>query len=111
MTEHSPGRWPQALSAACGRDCNPHLLVTRITKGDGRPPSQAYVTHALTAVDLAPRHLRVTRLAELVNTMDPKLVATAFGMNPEGILDYLRDSVDPGRIPEELANPPAFGNT
>lgn len=93
------------------RTSNPHLLVTRITKGDSRPPSPAYVTHALDPVNVAPRHLRVTRLAELVNTMDPKLVATAFGMNPEGILDYLRDSVDPGRIPEELANPPAFGTT
>jgi hypothetical protein len=30
-----------------------------------------------------PRMLRCTRLADLVNTMDPKLVAAAFGMSPK----------------------------
>jgi hypothetical protein len=30
-----------------------------------------------------PLTLRSTRLIDLVNTMDPKLVAAAFGMNPE----------------------------
>ena len=27
-----------------------------------------------------------TRLADLVNTMDPALVAAAFGMNPQGVM-------------------------
>jgi hypothetical protein len=36
----------------------------------------------------------VTRLADLVNTMDPKLVAAAFGMNPEGVMIYLAGHVD-----------------
>jgi hypothetical protein len=27
--------------------------------------------------------------------MDPKLVAAAFGMNPEGVMIYLADRVDP----------------
>jgi hypothetical protein len=43
--------------------------------------------------------LRCTRLADLVNTMDPKLVAAAFGMNPEGVMIYLADYVDEGRLP------------
>ncbi len=43
--------------------------------------------------------LRCTRLADLVNTMDPELVAAAFGMNPEGVMIYLADHVDEGRLP------------
>lgn len=43
-------------------------------------------------------HAGCTRLADLVNTMDPKLVAAAFGMNPEGVMIYLADHVDSGRL-------------
>ena len=42
--------------------------------------------------------LRCTRLADLVNTMDPKLVAAAFGMSPEGVMIYLADHVDDARL-------------
>ena len=35
-----------------------------------------------------------TRLADLVNTIDPKLVAAAFGMNPESAMAYLADHLD-----------------
>ena len=31
--------------------------------------------------------------------MDPKLVAAAFGMDPQGVLIYLADHVDAGRLP------------
>jgi hypothetical protein len=41
--------------------------------------------------------LRSTRLVDLVNTMDPKLVAAPFGMNPEGVMIYLANHVDPSR--------------
>jgi len=43
--------------------------------------------------------LRCTRLASLVNTTDPKLVAAALGMNPEGVMLYLADHVDHSRLP------------
>jgi hypothetical protein len=43
--------------------------------------------------------IRGTRLVELVNTLDPKLVATAFGMDPQTTLIYLADHVNPGRLP------------
>lgn len=79
---------------------NPHLLVTRSTKGDLRPASPAYLTHVLDPAGIRPRLLRVTRLATLVNDTDPRLVATAFGLRPEGVIDYLADHVDPTRIPE-----------
>lgn len=42
---------------------------------------------------------RRTRLLELVNTMDPKLVAAAFGMDPEAAMIYLADNADEGRLP------------
>lgn len=90
---------------------NPHLLVTRQTKAQLRPASMAYLAHVLDPAGVAPKRLRVTRLAELVNTMDPKLVAAAYGMKPEGVLDYLADHVDPCRLPEQLANPATFGAT
>lgn len=93
------------------RTSNPHLLVTRVTKSGTRPPSPAYVCHVLDPVGLAPRHIRVTRLAELVNTMDPKLVAAALGMKPEGVLDYLSDYVEPGRLTDVHANTTTFGAT
>jgi hypothetical protein len=47
---------------------------------------------------IATHRLRVTRLADLVNTMDPKLVAATFRMNPEGVMIYLADHVDTGRL-------------
>ena len=45
-----------------------------------------------------PRLLRCTRLANLVNTLDPK-PAAAFGMNPEAVMIYLADHVDVGQMP------------
>jgi hypothetical protein len=36
-------------------------------------------------------------LADLANTIDPKLVA-GFGMKPEGVMFYLADLVDDGRL-------------
>ncbi|MFC9755140.1 hypothetical protein [Streptomyces sp. NPDC056921] len=44
--------------------------------------------------------IRCTRLLDLVNTMDPELVAAAFGMDPEATVIYLAGHVDPGRLPD-----------
>ncbi|MFD7780005.1 hypothetical protein [Streptomyces sp. NPDC059753] len=41
------------------------------------------------------------RLVGLVKTMDPKLVAAAFGMDPQATLIYLADHLDPGRLPDQ----------
>jgi integrase len=78
---------------------NPHVVVTKGTKAGRAPASTAYMSHVLDSCGAPPRILRCTRLADLVNAMDPKLVAAAFGMNPEGVMIYLADSVDPGRLP------------
>jgi integrase len=81
------------------RTANPHVIVTKGTKAGRAPASTAYMSHILDSCGVPPRMLRCTRLADLVNTMDPKLVAAAFGMNPEGVMIYLADHVDAGRLP------------
>ncbi|MFJ8637192.1 integrase [Streptomyces sp. NPDC093568] len=85
------------------RTDNPHVIVTKITKSGRAAASTAYVSHILDPCGDPPRKLRCTRLAELVNTLDPKLVAAIFGMDPEGVMIYLADHVDPGRLPEPNA--------
>jgi hypothetical protein len=87
------------------RSTNPHVIVTRGTKADRRPASEAYMSHLLDPCGLPPKMLRTTRLADLVNTIDPKLVAAAFGMRPEGAMIYLADHLDDGRLPDQLAEP------
>ncbi|MFI8186900.1 hypothetical protein ACIF70_41425 [Actinacidiphila glaucinigra] len=42
--------------------------------------------------------IRSTRLVDLVNTMEPKLVAAAFGMDSHATLIRLADSVDSTRL-------------
>ncbi|MFC7646223.1 integrase [Streptosporangium lutulentum] len=84
------------------RTNNPHVMVTKGTKAGRAPASTAYVSHVLDLCGVPPRMLRSTRLVDLVNTMDPKLVAAAFGMNPEGAMIYLADHIDDGRLPTKL---------
>lgn len=83
---------------------NPHVIVTKVTKTGREPASTAYLSHVLDASGLTPRTLRSTRLVDLVNTMDPKLVAVAFGMEPEAAMIYLADHVDPTRLPANNAS-------
>ena len=80
------------------RTANPHVIVTKGTKAGRTPASTAYMSHILDTCGVPPRMLRCTRLAGLVNTMDPKLVAAAFAMNPEGVMIYLADHVDASRL-------------
>lgn len=80
------------------RTANPHVIVTKGTKAGRAPASTAYMSHVLDPCGIPPRMLRCTRLADLVNTMDPKLVAAAFGMNPEGVMIYLADHIDETRL-------------
>jgi site-specific recombinase XerC len=75
------------------RTDNPHVLVTRATKARRTPASIAYLSHLLDPAGVPPRMLRCTRLVDLVNTMDAKLVAAAFGMDPEGVMIYLADTI------------------
>lgn len=74
---------------------NPHVIVTRITRSGRAAVSAWYFGQLLAPAGVATRTLRGTRLVDLVNTMDPKLVSAAFGMRPEGVLNYLADRIDP----------------
>jgi hypothetical protein len=88
-----PGSPPIPAHAQSGRHRHRgHQERTR-TRVCGLP------VHVLDACGLTPRTVRGTRLVDLVNTMDPKLVAVAFGMEPGAAMIYLADHVDPTRLP------------
>lgn len=78
---------------------NPHLLVTTRTRTTRAPASDSYVKHRLDPVGIQTRILRSTRLAELVTTVDAKLVAAAYGMTNEAVIAYLADHIDNTRLP------------
>jgi len=78
---------------ALGTD-NPHLLVTRQTRGRRTPASAPYLSHVLDPAGVSPRLLRQTRLTDLTHRLDPRLVADAFGITAEAALHYLVGAVD-----------------
>ena len=49
-------------------------------------------------VGVVAKRLRSTRLLNLIVSLDPKVVADALGMNAGGLVSYLADSVDAGRL-------------
>ncbi|MET9671011.1 hypothetical protein ABZY19_37720 [Streptomyces sp. NPDC006475] len=83
---------------------NPHVMVTKGTKAGRSPASTAYLSHVLDGCGFPPRMIRSTSLLDLVNTMDPKLVAAAFGMDPQATLIYLSDRVDETRLSQWETN-------
>ena len=74
------------------------MIVTQGTKSRTSPASAVLPQPRPGPLRRPAPLLRSTRLADLVNTMDPKLVAAAFGMNPEGVMIYLADHVDETRL-------------
>jgi len=104
-----PASWAAVERVLAHREAlrtrNPHLVVTRGTKAGRQPASSAYVTHLLDLAGVSPRAVRCTRLAALINSTDPKLVAAALGMNTQGAMFYLADQVDNGRLPPDTTNP------
>ena len=81
------------------------MVVTRGTKAGRQPASSAYLTHLLDPAGVCPRTVRRTRLAALINSTDPKLVAAAFGIDTQGAMFYLADHLDDTRLPPGTANP------
>jgi integrase len=77
----------------------PWLLVNQKSKTIGKQVSLDYLATALAPAQVTVQTLRATRLAQLVTTMDPVLVAAAFGIRRGAALHYLADSVDPTRLP------------
>lgn len=81
------------------RSGNPHLVITQRTKATRASASDGYIKHTLDPVGIQPRILRSTRLADLVTTVDAKLVSAAYGMTNEAVTAYLADHVDAARLP------------
>jgi integrase len=77
----------------------PYLLVNQKSKTTGKQVSLDYLATILAPAEVSVQTLRATRLAQLVTTMDPVLVSTAFGIRRGAALHYLADSVDPTRLP------------
>jgi site-specific recombinase XerD len=77
---------------------NPHVIVTKVTRPRQTPASTAYMAHVLDPGGIAAKKLRSTRLLKLIIILDPKVVAEALGMNAGGLVSYLADSVDAGRL-------------
>ncbi len=78
---------------------SPWLLVNQKSKTVGKQVSPDYLNMILGPAQVRVQALRTTRLAQLVTTMDPVLVAAAFGIRRGAALHYLADSVDPTRLP------------
>jgi integrase len=97
-----PPTW-DALEGALGHrrslnTANPHVLVNRRTKVTAQPVSPAHASDILDPLGISPQRLRCTRLAQLVTTNDPVLVAELFGICHKGALYYLADTVDDARL-------------
>ncbi len=74
------------------RDGNPHLLVNQKSKTTAAPVSVSYLEELLAPAGVTPTLLRVTRLAHMVTTLDPVIVAEAFGVRRGTVLHYLADA-------------------
>jgi site-specific recombinase XerC len=80
------------------RTLNPHVIVTRATRTGDSPAHQTYLTRVLRPAGTTPSLCRQTRIAQLVTDLDPKLAATALGMQDSGLVRYLADNVDRDRL-------------
>jgi site-specific recombinase XerD len=99
LDPHTAAALRRVLSARhTSRDDNPHLLVNQKTKTIAGPVSRDYLTKLLGPAGVTPLRLRATRLAELITTMDPILVAHAYGIRHGAVLHYLADTVDATRL-------------
>lgn len=78
------------------------MLVTKATKPRDPSASEAYLAHVLDPAGVRPKLLRSTRLVDLVVALDPKLVAAAYRVSHEGVIDYMPDHVDEAWLPRNL---------
>ncbi|WP_246094945.1 hypothetical protein [Streptomyces roseicoloratus] len=97
-----PASWTVVQRCLAHREAWPtanlHVMITKGTKAGRSPASTAYLSHVLDDCGFPPRMIRSTRLLDLVNTMDPKLVAATFGMDPQATVIYLSDRIDETRL-------------
>jgi hypothetical protein len=101
-TPLDPATW-DALQACLGhreamQTLNPHVIVTRVTSSRTTAANSSYLSRALAPTGTTPAVCRQTRLTQLVTDLDPKLAATALGMNGGGLVRYLADNVARDRL-------------
>jgi hypothetical protein len=98
-----PATWDAVQACLRHRDqlatLNPHVIVTRATRTGDAPADGSYLTRLLAPAGVTPSACRQTRIAQLVNDLDPKLTAAALGMRDSGLVRYLADNVDKDRLP------------
>jgi hypothetical protein len=97
-----PATWDAVQSCLRHRDqlatLNPHVIVTKATRTGDAPADSSYLTRRLGPAGITPSACRQTRIAQLVNDLDPKLTASALGMRDSGLVRYLADNVDQDRL-------------
>ncbi len=97
-----PATWAAVQACLTHRDrlatLNPHVIVTSATRTGDQPADGSYLTRRLAPAGTTPSACRQTRIAQLVNDLDPKLTATALGMQDAGLIRYLADNVDHDRL-------------
>jgi hypothetical protein len=101
-TPLDPATWDALQACLRHRDAmntlNPHVLVTRVTCSRITAADSTYLSRALAPAGTKPSICRQTRLTQLVTDLDPKLAASALGMNDGGLVRYLADNVSHDRL-------------
>ena len=101
-TPADPPTWTALQACLDHRDqlatLNPHVIVTHATRTGDQPADGSYLSRRLAAAGTTPSACRQTRIAQLVNDLDPKLTAAALGMHDTGLVRYLADNVDRDRL-------------
>jgi hypothetical protein len=69
------------------------LLLTHHSQLHNRPCSISFPARALTKVGLTPQILRQTRLSDLAQRADPRMLAEAVGITKEAALHYVIGNV------------------
>jgi hypothetical protein len=101
-TPADPATWSAVRACLAHRDqlatLNPHVIVTKATRTGDQPADGSYLTRRLAPAGTTPSACRQTRIAQLVNDLDPKLTAVALGMRDSGLVRYLADNVARDRL-------------
>ena len=103
-----PATWTAVQACLAHRDklatLNPHVIVTLATRTSDQPADGSYLTRRLARAGTTPSACRQTRIAQLVNDLDPKLTAAALGMQDSGLVRYVTDNVDRDRLQRTLTS-------
>ena len=101
-TPADPATWAAVRACLAHRErlatLNPHVIVTKFTRTGDAPADGSYLSGRLAPAGTTPSACRQTRIAQLVNDLDPKLTAAALGMRDSGLVRYLADNVARDRL-------------